>query len=61
MNNDNEKYIPHYNLNEQAIENVLGPSAGVVGHAVIPFKVVAGITIGSVDMHYLPMQKLTFQ
>lgn len=54
MNNDNEQYITHYNLKEQAIENILGPSAGVVGHAIIPFKVLAGITIGSVDMHYFP-------
>lgn len=51
---ENDAYIAHYNLKQQALENLLGPSAGVVGHAVIPFKVLAGMTLGAVDMHYYP-------
>lgn len=54
MNDNNEKYIEHYNQKQQAIENVLGPSAEVIGHAMIPFRVIAGMTLGAVDMHYFP-------
>lgn len=54
MNDNNEQYIKHYHLKQQAIENILGPSAEMIGHAIIPFKVLAGMTFGSVDMHYFP-------
>ncbi|KPE50729.1 hypothetical protein [Chryseobacterium indologenes] len=54
MNDNDGKYIEHYNLKLQAIENVLGNSAEVIGHAVIPFRVIAGMTLGAVDMHYFP-------
>lgn len=50
----NEQYIAHYNRKQEAIENILGPSAGVIGHAMIPFRVLAGMTLGQVDMHYFP-------
>jgi hypothetical protein len=54
MSTDNEEYIAHYNAKQQALESILGPSADVIGHAMIPFRVIAGMTIGSVDMHYFP-------
>lgn len=50
----NERFAAHYNSKQQALEGVLGISAAVVGHAVIPFGIIGGITIGSVDMHYFP-------
>ncbi len=54
MDNNDEQYIAHYNLKQQALESIIGPSAGVIGHAMIPFRVIAGMTIGQVDMHYFP-------
>lgn len=38
-----------YSLKEKAMENVLGKSHGVVGHAIVPFQVG-----GAVDMYYFP-------
>lgn len=49
-----EQYTTHYHLKQQALENILGASADVIGHAVIPFKVIGDLKIGSVDMHYFP-------
>ncbi len=54
MSDNDEQYIAHYNLKQQAIETILGPSADVIGHAIIPFRVIAGMTLGAVDMHYFP-------
>jgi hypothetical protein len=54
MNDNDKQYIAHYNLKQQAIETILGSSADVIGHAIIPFRVIAGMTLGAVDMHYFP-------
>jgi hypothetical protein len=44
-----EAYEQDYRLKTEALENVLGKMADVVGHAIVPFSVG-----GAVDMYYFP-------
>jgi hypothetical protein len=44
-----EDYEGHYEPKQAALERILGPMHGLVGHAIIPFQ--AG---GTVDMYYFP-------
>jgi hypothetical protein len=44
-----DEYEKHYDLKMIGLENVLGKSSNIVGHAIIPFEVG-----GAVDMYYFP-------
>ena len=44
-----EEYERHYEAKQAALEDILGPMHGLVGHAIIPFQVG-----GAVDMYYFP-------
>lgn len=44
-----EEFETDYELKTQGLENILGPMADIVGHAIIPFEIG-----GAVDMYYFP-------